>query len=342
MSLPTNNYLLALGQVSFKNFVREKNENLSSNDDLKLKHDLDFKGDDAKIAYEEIISLESQTKNSKPKSALQKSDKQILLKPIEKTITTDVNVLFKAVERGDLKFVQEHFSKNNVNIVDPFGWTPLMTAAYSGHKEIVDNLICLGAKLKTKEKSGLTALDLAIKKQYHDIVNMLKQKKYKQTKKQSSNNSLTSENNEKVTDVELYCDLCELNYKESSKAKHDASILHVFNSKPKVKNTFYGISKQNKGYQIMLNTGWDEEGGLGPSGEGQKYPVKTILKRDRKGLGQGKQKDAKVTHFKPGDVNAVKHANFKSNIKKKEFSRKDRERQLSREAAFSKRLRQEL
>lgn len=61
----------------------------------------------------------------------------------------------------------------------------------------------------------------------------------------------------------------------------------------------------NIGYQILKDTGWTESQGLGREGVGRKYPLKTVLKRDKKGLGSEKQR-AKVTHFEAGDTSAVR------------------------------------
>jgi len=47
----------------------------------------------------------------------------------------------------------------------------------------------------------------------------------------------------------------------------------------------YGIGHSNRGYQILKKAGWSETHGLGKHGEGRKYPIKTTLKCDQKGLG---------------------------------------------------------
>lgn len=66
----------------------------------------------------------------------------------------------------------------------------------------------------------------------------------------------------------------------------------------------YGIPQSNVGYRLLKETGWSENHGLGKEAVGRKYPLKTTLKRDRKGLGLGKL-EQKVTHFEAGDVSAV-------------------------------------
>lgn len=57
--------------------------------------------------------------------------------------------------------------------------------------------------------------------------------------------------------------------------------------------------------------------GLGPEGIGRKFPVKTVLKRDRLGLGSKGSEQARVTHFGPNDHNAVKRRKVSSKEKQK-------------------------
>ena len=57
---------------------------------------------------------------------------------------------------------------------------------------------------------------------------------------------------------------------------------------------------------MLLREGWDPEGGLGSEQQGQQFPVKTVLKRDRLGFGiKGKDK-ARVTHFEAGHTAAIR------------------------------------
>lgn len=56
---------------------------------------------------------------------------------------------------------------------------------------------------------------------------------------------------------------------------------------------------------------------------GRKYPVKTVLKRDRLGLGSKGSHQARVTHFGPNDHSAVKRKHrITKGGKKKEAVRK--------------------
>lgn len=49
-----------------------------------------------------------------------------------------------------------------------------------------------------------------------------------------------------------------------------------------------------------------EERGLGKEGQGKQYPIKTVLKRDRQGLGlEENKRKAKISHFEALDERAV-------------------------------------
>ena len=339
MSRPTNNLALTNSDIIFKTFVKEKNE---TNVEIEDKHrsKLAFHGHQAKLAYDEIIthvkSQENQRKCVPQTSCSTSRTIEPKLKNIQiKNVNSkerNINLLFKAIESGDIGFISQNFDSENVNMSDQFGWTPLMSAAYSGHIEIVNFLLKLGANTKIKDKSGLTAMELAMRRNHLDIINLLKQRFHKK-KDNSSREGVpgSSKNNMQRVDVEsFYCDVCKIVFTESSRLNHETSTLHIFNGNPKLRNAYYGIPRQNKGYQILLNTGWDEENGLGPSGEGQKYPVKTILKRDRKGLGQEKKDTPRVTHFEPRDTEAVK---FVNRHKRKARTKRDLVKQMKRDAA---------
>lgn len=59
---------------------------------------------------------------------------------------------------------------------------------------------------------------------------------------------------------------------------------------------------------MLRRLGWSEEahtGGLGRDGQGRRFPVATIFKQDRSGLGLSKTARPRVTHFAPKDVAAV-------------------------------------
>ena len=61
-----------------------------------------------------------------------------------------------------------------LNCVGPFGWTPLFYAVRSNQIEVVKVLLEHGADLDVSDKDGLTILDLAMKKEYTELITLLK------------------------------------------------------------------------------------------------------------------------------------------------------------------------
>lgn len=352
----------------WKAFVKGSNDSCEILPERKS-YDLSFHGQEARLAYEEILKQESEVNVVKKPTSLRlrSNNAQTLLhtkslldsvQPIktcssENTVVkATINAILKAVEQKDMKFLHKHVTTENVNVSDDFGWTPLMSAAYCGHLEVIEFLLQLGANRRIKERSGLTAAQLALKRNHLNIVALLRKKHdFSNIKTQVDKLELTetskccreticgNEDNlkEKLQENKsFYCDICKRNFQETTIKKHEASTLHIFNTKPKLPSAIYGISKQNKGYQMLLNTGWDEDSGLGPSGKGIKYPIKTTLKMDRKGLGQAGEKESRITHFMPGDANAIKNVRI---YKQKPLKKRDREKLLNREARKERALR---
>lgn len=365
--------------IPWKIFVRES-PSLQDESPEKSVCQLAFQGNEAKAAYEEIVHQTSNSNtpparlrhlrskaagsqgSSSTNSASNVQSKKIMFSDdIVAKVTT--NTLLKAVEQKDLKFLQKHMTAENVNVSDDFGWTPLMSAAYCGHLEIVQFLLNLGANRRTRDKSGLTAAQLALKKNYLSIVALLKKKSDSlssinqlsanipninnmnaslmrsisiESSMEHNKDDVTEERTQLKHNAAFYCEICKATFQETTPQKHESSTLHIFNTKPKLKYAMYGISKQSKGYRMLLNTGWDEEAGLGPSGKGIKYPIKTCLKMDRKGLGQLTENEYKITHFKPGDTSAINNSKAP---KQKPLKKRDRERLLHREARKERALR---
>ena len=94
---------------------------------------------------------------------------------------------------------------------------------------------------------------------------------------------------------------------------------------------------------MMLSGGWDKKG-LGPSGSGKLYPVKTILKRDRHGLGlesdSGVKVTPKVTHFDPHDDSGVRDPAARTE-RTSTLSRRQQLKKLSKEKAREVNFRRE-
>jgi len=118
----------------------------------------------------------------------------------------------------------------------------------------------------------------------------------------------------------MFCSVCNMSHTDSN---HDASVVHVFNENKPLLEINEHLQPDNVGYKIMSKTGWTEDQGLGPSGEGKKFLMKTIFKTDRTGIG-GKQKAVpKVTHFEPKDASSIDT----KRVRKKVWVQKDGKKQ---------------
>lgn len=377
MSLQQRIHLRHNIEIPWITFIRESSDVQDESPQRHI-HQLAFRGNEARAAYEKVIyqcnSRDTTTglKYLKSKAVEIQNNSGINPSSInaqsKKTTAPDdllkitINMLLKAVEQKDFKFLQKHMTSENVNVTDDFGWTPLMSAAYCGHLDIVHFLLNLGANKRIRDKSGLTAAQLALKKNYLSIVALLKKKSDSLCNNNHSSASISKINSTNVLPITanriiessknvgnimeeklqlhhgtvFYCEICQTTFQETTPQKHETSTLHLFNTKPKFKQAMYVISKKNKGYKMLLNTGWDDEAGLGPSGKGIKYPIKTCLKTDRKGLGQPTENEYRVTHFKPGDTNAINNIKIP---KQKPLKKRDREKLLHREARKERTLR---
>lgn len=224
-----------------------------------------------------------------------------------------VNQFLQNAQEGRLRQVEDLLSKHciDINVCDQFSWTALMCASHSGQFCVVKYLLDKGAEWRNhKDSQGRTALDLARLANNFNVVDLLlsindgaKTKHKKMSKKESCTKK-----------AKFWCSICEQEFTDSRKVHHGSTV-HLFNTQRKPQKTFYYIPDGNVGYQMMLKSGWNEEKGLGPEGIGRKFPVKTVLKRDRLGLGSKESKQARVTHFGPNDHSAVRRRKVGSKLK---------------------------
>ena len=93
---------------------------------------------------------------------------------------------------------------------------------------------------------------------------------------------------------------------------------------------------------MVRNDNWDPDSGLGKDSEGKLYPVKTVLKRDRKGLGEGDAPKPKVTHFAPFDSASVKESTNKKSAPAIRHERTSTRNKVRRQKKESKQTRNEI
>ena len=82
--------------------------------------------------------------------------------------------IHEAVDNGSVEAVMRNLDEGtNVNAKDDQEKTPLLRAAYYGHKEIADLLIEKGADVNAKDNQGTTSLFISALKGHNEVVELL-------------------------------------------------------------------------------------------------------------------------------------------------------------------------
>lgn len=250
--------------------------------------------------------------------------------PSEKDMLKLHNTLLHLSQYGDIDGLCKLLKEQDfdINFQDRFGWTALMCAAVAKNVDIVKLLLENGADKQIRNCKGDTAVNLCA-----DVFNEIDHSEYQDRKRRKVRKAVKTS----------YCDICKSEYSDSSdKGKHIASTIHLFNLGLKPKPDRFMISGSNVGFRLMQKSGWDGESGLGNYGQGQKYPVKTVLKRDRKCIGAEKEKaKPKVTHFGPNDADSVRSQQKTSErvMSARALSKRERRRKIAKDKKWEKDLR---
>lgn len=330
-------------------------------------------GDEAKEFYEEVLAMpEQRDKLSKVGVSTRVSGhSKLRLKDSSKSVTASKNhtkqtassspfQLFQYAQNNQLDFLQSALSDqhHDVNIQDNFHWTLLMVAAYAGHMTIVKYLIGRGARWKEYTERGMNAADLARKQGYLDITELIESHDSdpvgdSTTQRDpevhycslSSNQSVRKRSRSEGDKCgrrkrprTLYCDSCQTTVGQSE-GRHTASIVHLYNNQWQPANLpSYMIPESNRGFQMMLRSGWNPDKGLGSHRQGKMFPVKTVLKQDRSGIGLEKGK-ARVTHFSAHDKDAVRSCRDKYKKEQPSKKKKDIVQEKQKEKQWERRIR---
>ena len=239
------------------------------------------------------------------------------------TVKRKENKFLHCAQDGDLNELRRLVEDGvDVNVHDAYGWTALMCASHTGHLPVVQYLLDSGAQLTVRDSNRRTPIDIARLAKQHNLV------KYYENIGQDSD--LHHEGNHSECRP-FYCEICQAEFKDTHLDAHNTSTVHLFNCRRPRKPTTYFLPENNKGFQMLLRAGWDKEKGLGSEEQGHKFPVKTVLKRDRHGLGAEEDRKAKVTHFGPNDRKAVQECSVKRTMKATTLNAKARDQTLTRE-----------
>lgn len=323
-----------LGIIDDKSRKR-KTENRKVNGNLE--------GTEVRNFYEEVINEESlasvksdgkQTCREKVCAENRKKENKCSKKQAKRSDISQIDIhrYLRYAQEGNLRQLKVLISKGvPVDSRDQYGWSALMCAAHSGQLKVLKYLLSAGLKTNIVDRHNKSASDIARLAGFTNI------SKFIDTWKPES--TLVNFQVENHQDSEsFYCDVCKQKFAESSVKNHESSMVHIFNSKKKAKDDPFLIPSSNKGYKIMLKSGWDGREGLGSEGQGQRYPVKTILRKDRKCLGSGKGEKPKVTHYNAYDKMAITK-NPERKLSKRGLIKKEQKGKVKRQKQWERNLR---
>lgn len=235
------------------------------------------------------------------------------------------NDFLKYAQDGDLDEMIKIWAYDiNIDYTDAYGWTALMCASREGHKDVVRWLLENNADVECVNNQQKTAKDIAKNRKISRLIE-------KSMKGLPLEDKVDSDKSKELKT--FYCEICKEEFSDSSQFVHETSTLHLFNNQEKITSTHYFIPPANRGFQMMLRSGWEPEKGLGNEGQGRKFPIKTVLKRDREGLGGEKPKEPKITHFAAKDEKAIKYPQKERKMRIKTLKKKERAKQISKEKA---------
>ncbi|KAH8370231.1 hypothetical protein KR093_002716 [Drosophila rubida] len=322
-------------QVPLKRFIRAGTA--EQDKQQQKKHTVNgISGDEVHQFYQEILETPATRKVIKTSVSIPKRrPKEPSQLPFDRNRFFRLATTNNVAELLKMRIVEEQ----ELNVCDVFGWTALMMAACEGAQDAVALLLQRGANTEVRDKSGNTALELAKQKNHLAVVQLLLAA---QSSEANADESDADESIEAMT-TPFFCELCQRDYKESTWRAHQTSTVHRFNSKSLAANKLqkFNISAKNRGLQLMVKQGWDREHGLGPTQSGRLYPVKTVLRKQRTGLGI-EQSPARVTHFNAFDTNATRRGNGKPLEHQPRRTRNEMRREKLQEWRRERRLRHEL
>uniref|UniRef100_A0A3P9MS13 G-patch domain-containing protein n=1 Tax=Poecilia reticulata TaxID=8081 RepID=A0A3P9MS13_POERE len=231
--------------------------------------------------------------------------------------------LLRCAHQGDIPGLKELISKGvdiNFQVATPrsdsYLWTAVMCASWSGQKAAVRLLLMHGAAwVGVVDTRGKDAQDLASE----GIFICLCQPVGGPVPHTPGVPPTRSPEGHGRTPSPSPQNTC----RRVGHSSHLSSTLHQFSLHRPQPTPYYCLPPSSNSYRMMVCCGWKPGTGLGPEANGAKQPVSTVLKRDQKGLGFGPIKRPKVTHFKAGDADAVKHQQQEKEEKGRRLQKKD-------------------
>lgn len=228
--------------------------------------------------------------------------------------------LFNTVQNNDIGTLCKILDNwpEKLNIIDEFGWSLLMIACQANSIETVQELLKRGIDTSVRDKAGNSAQSLVIKSKNVILADILMEHS-KQKRLKNETVTINKQRNKRLKQ-KYQCEICD-NKLYDDKEEHLSSTIHNINaSKGRKAPVNFVIPESNKGFQLMLRFGWNKEDGLGPNGSGKKYPIKTIQKNDKLGLGNRKNKTIVLKDESLRQMNRNKLKNNQMNDRQMEIN----------------------
>ncbi|GAV09091.1 hypothetical protein RvY_18688 [Ramazzottius varieornatus] len=272
-------------------------------------HSTEDEGVQIRKFYEDTISnvsTSSSQRDTSPKRILT-SNNDVQRSPTLKPKLSLAEFL-KCAAENDVSIISKYVAAGfDLDAEDLFGWTALMCAAQRGSFETIRLLALSGADYRKANRKNQTAKDLALitgvtmSSTHANVIAYLTELE-KYTSFDAMEAELSNEpdgSQESQPSKPFFCPTCGVTFHETTTADHQTSILHQLNTGSQPTRTLYGLSEFNIGFRMLKKAGWDSEKGLGVDQTGRKFPLATVFKRNRHGLGHGQsmKETPRVTHY---------------------------------------------
>jgi ankyrin repeat protein len=288
---------------------------------------------------------QKQTINNYHKNTLSNEIKTKYSPKTKRIANLNKNGYLKAAQTDDLNYIKQYLDLNlTLNELDDYKWNVLMIAIASSNNDIVKYLLETQTNksdfsdlINWKDMSGNDPESLAIRFNNKQALELIQ--KAKQMNVNNVNKNLTENINElceKKSD-NYYCDVCKQTY--DSYLDHIKSIPHQLNeneNQPVSLKANYYLRPSNKGYQLLMKSGWNESSGLGLKEQGDTRPIRTRVKLDRLGIGiSNDDKDAKtiittrskrVFELKQNDSEKKSHERIEDVFKRAKLAEKSKKK----------------
>lgn len=276
-----------MSNIRYSNFV--KASSTEPEQDVKVGRNSGMlSGEEARKIYLEEVKHAKEPRHTKTPRVVENNQNYVRQQQHESQLTN--KDLFITVQNNDVDTLSCVLDRDpdKINVLDEFGWSLLMIACQADSADVVKLLLNRDIDMSVRDKAGNSARSLVIKNKNYKLADILLSYIHKETpinqKQAKAKMAFNAKSKEEYT-----CEICNKSF--PNREEHLSSTIHnISASRGKKIPANYVLPASNRGYQLMIKGGWDRQSGLGRDGSGKLYPIKTVQKKDRKGLGHAKQK----------------------------------------------------